>query len=247
MITEYELYSDEREVHYQNNRYLFIGGLVCTNNGRARIFERLREVRKKHDLTKEMKWQKVSRRYIDAYRDWVDVFFSDPYARYSILRINRSHPRWSRFRPRSDRKPTRDDRLASAFYQFLFFTFGPLRDTKRWWVHPDSGFFSNDNILNRVEFLLNFTYKQAFGQKSSRIIRFARSRNSKNENLVQLADVLLGTISWHILHAMPSGLTKAELVCHCQTKMLGVPKTRRNLPKLSIRDWVPPDAYEYAR
>jgi hypothetical protein len=64
------------------------------------------------------------------------------------------------------------------FYQFLLVTFGPLRDTKRWWVYPDSGLFSREAVLTRVEFLFNLTYKQAFGPKSSRIIRLARSCDS---------------------------------------------------------------------
>src|SRR5206468_2513218 len=123
----------------------------------------------------EVKWTKTSRQQLTAYQDWLQVFFQDPHARFSVLRINRSSPAWNHFQPRPRRRATTDDRLVSAFYQFLLVTFGALRDTRRWWVFPDSGFFSRDPVLGRVEFLFNRTYKKAFGPKVSRIIRLARS------------------------------------------------------------------------
>ena len=125
----------------------------------------------------EMKWEKVSRRYADAYRAWIDVFFEDPFARYSLFQIDVSGPAWNSFQPRTDQRASRDDRLASAYHQFLLVTFGTLRDTKRWWVYPDAGFFSRDSVLDRVEFLFNRTYKIAFGPQHSRIIRLARARD----------------------------------------------------------------------
>ena len=37
MFTEYELYSDERVVRHEGSRYLFLGGVICTDNGRVRL------------------------------------------------------------------------------------------------------------------------------------------------------------------------------------------------------------------
>ena len=85
MITEYELYSDEREVRHEGSRYLFVGGVICTDNGRVRLQGELESIRGEHGLTGEVKWRKASKRYLDVYGDWVRVFFDDPYARYSAL------------------------------------------------------------------------------------------------------------------------------------------------------------------
>ena len=188
-----------------------------------------------------MKWEKISRGYLDAYRAWVDVFFEDRWARFSLFQIDPSSRDWISFRPRPERRPSHDDRLASAYHQFLLVTFGPLRDTKRWWVYHDAGLFSRDTVLNRVEFLFNRTYKQAFGPKSSRVIRLARARDSKTADLVQLADVLLGALSFNVLGDRPESPGKAQLVDHCIAR-LGTKPAR-----VSVNVWVPPERFSYGR
>ncbi len=245
MITEYELYSDERYQKHQNNNYLLLGGIICTNKGRERLHYRLKEVRDDFELTREMRWRKMSKRYLKAYKTWVDVFFEDPFARYSVLALNLSESTWNDFQPRLDGRATKDDKLASAFYQFLLVSFGPLRDTKRWWVYPDAGFFSRDIVLDRVEFLFNRTYKRAFGAKTSRTIRLARARDSKREDLIQLADVLLGAVGCSIVGNMPDGYAPRCLVEHCIERMRICSKTQRGLDRVKSADWVPPAEFSY--
>lgn len=245
MITEYEFYSDERQVSVSGRRYLFVGGVVCTQTARERLLTSLLRVRHRHQLLHEMKWGKVSTRYLDGYRQWVDVFFDDPFSRFSLLWVDLSSREWQAFRPRPDRRPSRDDRLASVFYQFLLVTFGPLRDTKRWWVYPDAGLFSHDTVIDRVEFLFNRTYKQAFGPRTSRIIRRARSRDFARTDLLQLADVLLGVFSFRVLGTQPDSPAKGHLVRHAPARLDREPSTRRGLPRLTLKKWEPPERFRY--
>jgi hypothetical protein len=247
MITEYELYADERETQGRSGHWFWLGGVVCTDKGRARLLGGLSDVRARYGLSREMKWRKVSQRHLDAYRAWVDVFFDDPSARFSLLQIDLSSREWASFRPRPDRPPSRDDRLASAYHQFLLVTFRPLHDTKRWWVYPDAGLFSRDTVLDRVEFLFNRTYKHAFGPKSSRTIRLARTRDSAKTDLVQLADVLLGALSWNALGARPESSPRAQLVDQCAGRLAMKPATLRGLRRVSLNRWMPPDDYSYDR
>ncbi len=181
MIGEYEIYADE---HYHAQRYLMVGGIICTDKRRESLRERLIQLRKEFGLAREMRWAKVSRQYLDAYKAWADVFLKDRFARFSLLVIDKTDPAWKQLRPRHKRRTSQDDRLASAFYQFLLVSFGKLTDMKRWWVYPDQGFFSRDIVLSRVEFLFNRTYKLAFGPKTSRIIRLMWARDSKAEDLI---------------------------------------------------------------
>lgn len=247
MITEYEVHSDERYEHYDASRYLFLGGVVSTDRGSERLRGRLTELRGAYNLQSEMRWQKVSKSYLDAYRAWLSTFFEDPHAKCVVLVVNCSGPDWRNFHPRPDRKPTRDDRLASVFYQFLLVTFGSLRDTKRWWVFPDAGFFSRDNVLDRVEFLFNRTYKRAFGSKTSRIIRLARALDSKRNDLVQLADLLLACSACAHLEKVPLATAKRELVEHYRREHQSVERTQRGLQKVSVSRWVPPQQLIGAR
>jgi hypothetical protein len=114
MITEYELYSDERYYHPSGKRYTMIGGIISTAKGRERMVNRLIQVRKKFNLTSEMRWGRVSNSHIDGYKNWLHVFFEDHHANFSLLIIDTSDSAWNKFRPRPDRKPSKDDKLASA-------------------------------------------------------------------------------------------------------------------------------------
>ncbi len=247
MIIEYELYSDEREHRNADGKHLLLGGVICTDNGRTRLRDALSHVRNEYDLSREMRWSKVSNAYLEAYKAWMDVFFADPYARFSLLSANQSSPQWANFRPNSKGRPSRDQKLVSTFYQFLLISFGPLRDTKRWRVYPDAGFFSHDNVLERVEFLFNRTYKKAFGPRTSRIIRFARSRDSKLEDLIQLADLLLGASACNILGPMPTSQPKVSLIEHWRTQCKLIPRTRKGLQRFSQFEWTPPEEFAYHR
>jgi hypothetical protein len=229
---------------------------VCTNKGRARLLGGLSDVRTHYGLSEEivsdhgmrppeMKWEKISRYYLDAYRAWVDIFFEDPFARFSLFRIDSSSKEWTSFRPRPGRRRYQDDRLASAYHQFLLVTFGRLSDTKRWSVYPDAGLFSRDTVLDRVEFPFNRTYKLALGPKSSRIIRGAQARDSSVTDLVQLADVLLGAFSLHVVGDRPESPAKSQFVDHCATTLTTRPNTQRGLPRLSVESWVPPEHFSY--
>jgi hypothetical protein len=246
MITEYELYSDERYQEVRGERHLLLGGIVCTDGGRKRIQNALTQVRNQFSLAHEMRWAKVSNAYLNAYKAWVNVFFADPFARFTLLSVNLSGNEWARFRPRQERRTARDDKLASLFYQFLLVTFGPLRDTKRWWVYPDAGFFSNDGVLNRVEFLLNRTYKRAFGAKTSRIIRFARAKDSRSSDIIQLSDVLLGATSCTELRTIPTSPGRRSLVEYCSSERGATPRTQRGLDKLVYKSWASPRQFCYS-
>jgi hypothetical protein len=241
MTTEYQLYADERKAGH----WFWFGGVVGTDRGCSRLLRELSDVRAHHGLSREMKWGKVSQGYLDAYRAWVDVFFEDPFVRFSLLQIDLSSKEWVSLHPRPGRRPSRDDQLISAYYQFLLVTFGPLRDSKRWYVYHDAGLFSQDKAFNRVEFLFNRTYKRAFGPKSSRIIRHAKARDSAITDLVQLADVLLGALSFHVLGDRPDSLPRAQLLDHCATRLRARPTTQRGMPRLSIERWVPPEHFAY--
>jgi hypothetical protein len=242
-IKEYELFSDEVKA----DPYLIIGGVFCTNTRRTKHLQpRLTKVRSDFGYNHEMHWKKLSgkvpNRYLDVCKAWVDVFLDDPHSRFSILVVDRTNPAWRNWRPKADRKPTEDDRLACVFYQFLRGTFDPLSDTKRWWVYPDWHFFNKRGVLNRVEFLFNRTYKKAFGQKTSRQIRLARELNSKHEDMIQLTDVLLGAMRYVVLDDVPDSPARRFLIDHC--RKLENMKTQRGKDKLKVATFEVPDSHD---
>jgi hypothetical protein len=135
MITEYELYGDERK-EKRGTRYLTLAGIICTSFGRDRLLTRLQSIRQSHGLIQEMRWAKISSRHLDGYKEWLDAFFDDPSARHVLLSVNQSSLDWRAFRAQYCGPSGEDRALASVYYQFLLVAFGPLRDTKRWCVYP---------------------------------------------------------------------------------------------------------------
>jgi len=100
MITEYELYSDER---YHGDRYLLLGGIICTERGAERLRAECNAVRVKFQLKREMRWGKISKSFLQSYIAWADVFFKDPYARFVVLEVDKASPAWANFNPRKTR------------------------------------------------------------------------------------------------------------------------------------------------
>ncbi len=225
--------------------FLILGGVVCTDRGRDRLLAALANVRSCHALDREFHWGKTSAHCLNGYKAWIDVFFDDPHARYSVLTVDRSSSDWRAFRT-SMRRTSHDDKpLASVYYQFLLTTFGRLHDTRRWWVFPDAGYFSKDEVLERVEFLFNRTYKKAFGSKSSRIIRLARAVDSKRSDLLQLADIMLACSALSQFYISPESPAKQALLQHFTSRSNSSQVTQRGLQKVTVRSWVPPEQFQY--
>lgn len=239
MVTEYELYSDERYVRHAEHRYLFLGGLICTDSGRDRL---VRSIRSPQSPYAEMRWSKISKSYLNEYCRWADVFFDDPFARFVILQVDKSSSNYQAFRRE---KKSRDAAKQSVFYQFLMVAFCPLRDTKRWWVFPDAGFFSRDRVVETVEYLLNTTYKKAYGQNTSRTIRLARARDSRNTDLIQLADILLGAFSCWVLGIDPVSQAKRDFMHHCRSSYDRASATRKGIARVHVIQWAPEDKFVY--
>lgn len=251
MRISYELYSDERYHSIPGRRYLMLGGIICTANRGEKLVSGLSQVRTAFNLTKEMHWEKVSKSYLSAYKAWANVFLKDDLARFSLFVIDMSGSAWKNFNPHPNRTSSHDERLASAYYQFLLVSFGGIHDTVSWGVYPDKGFFSKDTIVDRVGFLLNRTYKKALGLKKPRIIHKIGAQDSKNLELIQLADVLLGSLSHSSipLHGTRPQLTspaRLELVDHCEKAIERNPKDKYNRDKLVVKHWVLPDEFRYS-
>ncbi len=248
MRTCYELYSDER--YHPGNRYLILGGVICTMYRREQLVQRLTQVRATFNLTREMHWEKVSKAYLGAYKAWADAFLQDDLARFSLFVIDTSDPTWKNFNPRANRTSNRDEKLASAFYQFLLVSFGGIYDTMSWGVYSDKGFFSKDTVVDRVSFLLNRVYKRAYGPKRPRVIHSISAQDSKKAELIQLTDVLLGSLSYSIVpirdvnHELKSA-AKLDLVEYCKEAIGRRPKDKYNRDKIAVRQWVPPEQFSY--
>lgn len=109
-LTVRALYCDETRT--DGGGPFFLGVLDCSPR-RAEILEsELRRVREQHGCHGEMKWTKVSRKLLPAYTDFAGTFLQDRYARFSVMRVERT-PEWRRW------ARTSEERFFQTYYAFL--------------------------------------------------------------------------------------------------------------------------------
>src|SRR5574344_1945987 len=78
----YNIYCDE-SCHLTNdainNTAMVIGGIICPDDKKKEVFDRIREIKTKHGISidAEIKWNKVSPAKLDYYIDLVNYFFDD--------------------------------------------------------------------------------------------------------------------------------------------------------------------------
>ncbi len=82
------IFCDETGMH--GSQYMYLGALRCSYRRSQIMCERLAQIRKNRKLAAEMKWTKVSRTFLGAYLEWVDVFLQDKACRFLVMRTPRS-------------------------------------------------------------------------------------------------------------------------------------------------------------
>jgi hypothetical protein len=208
-VTEYEVYSDER---YEGNNAL-LGALIVTNKGRERLTKKIQQIRRDFGLRKELKWRKISEPHLPGYKALLDAFFTDPYARFVYTKTRK--------------KLTGDKK--DWFKKFLDTVIGRPRDLKAWCVFHDKGFFHYSDDLKKVRSRID---RQYWGLYQKHTIRSAKEVDSKQQDLIQLADTLLGAVA-HAKSTLPNSRPRRELVMYLRDQWDRHPKTRKKLEKIS--------------
>jgi hypothetical protein len=170
-----DFFCDETGQHGGAEWYL---GAIRCSIARTNILSRqLSAVRSKWNLSAEMKWTKVSNRFLDAYRDWSDVFLNDPYCRMRIMRV-----------PRQLLDGRNEEQYAEAYRQFFFSVIPPQRGCH---VYIDRVSLRRPSRWNSLNFILNKVRRGNWSLKGRNVSEL-RAVDSTTSDLLQLTDVILG-------------------------------------------------------
>jgi len=92
MNNTYSIYCDESS-HLENDKskIMGLGALICPSNKKDIVYQRIKEIKEKHGLTKdfEIKWNKVSNSKLNFYLDLIDYFFDIEYLGFRSIIINK--------------------------------------------------------------------------------------------------------------------------------------------------------------
>lgn len=188
------LYVDETRI--DGSGPFYFGALDCSPRRAEILAEQLHAVRVKHQCGGEMKWEKVSTKMLPVYEDFVDVLAQDRFARFHIMRVERSRE-WHKW------AATFNDRYFKSAFAFFRRV---MRGSVRYCVYMDA----RDVPASRWE-RLKWALRKAADRddeypSGSRLVRELVPMSSKASDLLQLVDVVAGGRT-----AAPTGAAKLAL------------------------------------
>lgn len=192
------IYCDE-SCHLQNGNdtVMSIGAVYCPASKKNEIFERLFELKKKHDLIPkhkknekdnrtyyELKWNKVSKAKINYFKDVIDYFFDDDDLHFrSLIVANKAEINYEKF------QHTHDTFYYKMYFgmlkailnpEFAHYIYIDIKDTR-----------SKEKVHKLEEVLRNDKYDYA-----KEIIKHVQQVRSHEVELIQLADLLIGAMGY---------------------------------------------------
>lgn len=224
------IYCDE-SCHLENDKekVMALGAVYCPASKKSEIFQMLSELKKKHNLIPknkknpndnrayyELKWNKISLAKINYFKDVVDYFFADDDLNFRVLVVpDKSKLDYEKF------NHTHDTFYFKMYFSMLKVILNPdkahhiyidIKDTR-----------SREKVHKLEQVLRNDKYDYA-----KEIIKKVQQVRSHEVELIQLADLLTGAVSYvnrgladsraknilieHIRHRSKYSLTKSTLI-----------------------------------
>lgn len=224
------IYCDEScHLEHDKEQLMALGAVYCPASKKDEIFERLTELKKKHNLIPkhkknpkenrahyELKWNKISFAKIDYYKDVVDYFFDADHLNFRVLVVpDKSMLDFKKFNHTHD-----------TFYYKMYFSMLKviLNPNKAHHIYIDiKDTRSREKVHMLEQVLRNDKYDYA-----KEIIKKVQQVRSHEVELIQLADLLTGAVSYvnrgltdsrakrilidHIKHRSKYSLTKSTLI-----------------------------------
>ena len=88
VLMQYNIYCDE-SCHLEKDKsdVMILGAMYCTSESKGQIFTDIRKIKEKHGLSSffEIKWTKVSESKIDFYKELVEYFWNNQDLSYRVI------------------------------------------------------------------------------------------------------------------------------------------------------------------
>jgi hypothetical protein len=184
----FNIYCDE-SCHLENDhqKAMVLGAIWCPLEKVREISVRLREIKKKHGLPSdfEVKWIKVSPAKFQFYLDWVDYFFDNDDLHFRALIV----PDKSLLRHEAFSSQDHDIWYYKMYFDMLKLIFSPQARYRIYLDIKDTRGGAKVKKLHDV--LCNNLY-----DFSRDIIERVQLIHSKEVDLLQMADLLIGAVSY---------------------------------------------------
>lgn len=196
MHKTFNIYCDE-SCHLQNDgiNVMVLGAIWCPMEKRKEIFTQIREIKEKYNLSKmfEIKWNKVSSSKIDFYLNLIDYFFENDDIHFRVLVVPEkdilNHKIFNQ---------THDEFYYKMYFDLLKVIFAPNDSYNIYLDIKDTQ--SQEKVEKLTKILRNNRYDY-----DEKLIKKIQQVDSKEVELLQLADLLIGAVGY-----VNRGLTTSE-------------------------------------
>lgn len=210
------LFCDESET---NSPQFYIGGIECSRRRSEILCERIAEMRRHNNFYHEFKWQKIgnNKKYIGIYKELLDIFITDEFSKMYIIRFNKGED-WKRW------SSNEDQRFFKCYYYFLMWALKPFA---RYEIYADEKSLIKDYYWDSLYWSLTNTFKArdtGYTYDNKKVIEKVEAVDSKAEDLIQLADVLIKSFT-----ATSTGEGRRAIIDHIKSIKSS---------KIHISDWM---------
>ncbi len=218
---KYVVYCDEsRHDGCAANKYMAIGSLWLPRERKAELSRDFRNLCRENGLRSEVKWHKVSRKYLDAYKRLVEFFFTHDELRFRCIVVDQS-----KYDPRKFHGGDRELGFYKFYYEMLIK-----------WIEANNEYlflldFQKNKESNRYTVLKRTMENKLKGKAWVSDLTVI---NSHITPFAQLVDLLTGAVanSWCV--QCPDMTAKRELVNYIGDRR-GSPLTTRSLSAASCK------------
>lgn len=182
----YNMYCDE-SCHLLNdgNNIMVLGGIWCPIDKSKLINQRIREIKKNHGITHEMKWVKISAAKKQAYIDLVNYFFDTDDLHFRVLVVDNknqlNHAKYNQ---------THDEWYYKIYFDMIKTILKPMDKYNIYLDIKDSRSKRKTQKLRDV--LSNNMY-----DFSHRVINKIQVIRSDEVEIMQIVDILIGAMAYH--------------------------------------------------
>ncbi len=175
------------------DRYMIIGGIITDRDHEPGFAEMMALYRQSQNMRAELKWTKVSDQKFMEYRALIDLFFTiNPLFHFKAIVIDTQET--------DNRRYNRNDAELGFYklmYQFLLHSFGA-------YLHPNDQclIFLDQRTTSKYKLstlcaILNNGLRKKYGFAYSPV-RNIQPLDSKDNDLIQIADILMGAIGYEM-------------------------------------------------
>lgn len=184
----YNIYCDEScHLPNDNSEVMVLGAITCKKSEKQNIFEDIRSIKAKHNVStwNEIKWTKVSLSKIDMYKELIDYFFDNKNISFrGLVAKNKSELDHTRYN-NSD--------YNTWYYKMYFTLLNPLIEYDSYYnIFID---IKDTNGGPRVRKLRKVLCNNIYDSKEE-VIKGIYQINSRESEILQLTDLLIGSISY---------------------------------------------------